>query len=82
MKPDRQGLLSLTESLEFLCVATQPGGLPGTTDSSVGTMTLLSNTTTLSSCAGKSAHFSVLVYGIDDPVDAWIVPDLLVVRID
>ena len=73
----------LTESLELHLVASQPGGLPGSSLDSVSAVSLLlSQSTSLASGAGESTHFAVLVGTVDDPVDARIVADLLVARID
>ena len=43
---------------------------------------LLSQSTSLASGTGESSHFAVLVYGVDDPVDVWIVADLRVAGVD
>ena len=45
-------------------------------------MSLVAKTARLAPSAGKTTHFSVLVNGVDDPVDAGVVADLLVRRID
>ena len=73
---------ALTESLELLLVASEPGGLPGSSLDAVGAVSLLAESASLASSAGESTHFAVLVYGGDDPVDARIVADLLVVGVD
>jgi len=73
---------SLTESLELLLVASEPGSLPGSTLDAVGTVSLLSKTTSLASGAGESTHLAMLVDGVDDPVDTRVVTDLLMVGVD
>jgi len=45
-------------------------------------VSLLAESTSLASSAGKSTHFAVLVDGVDDPVDTGVVADLLVVGVD
>jgi hypothetical protein len=45
-------------------------------------VSLLSESTSLASSAGKSTHFAVLVDGVDDPVNTGVVADLLVVGVD
>merc|ERR1719282_10359 len=69
---------SLTESLELLLVASEPGGLPGSSLDAVGAVSPLSESASLASGARESSHFAVLVDGVDDPVDAWVVSDFLV----
>jgi len=65
-----------------LLVASEPGRLPGSSHSSVGTVSSLADSTSLASGTGESSHFAVLVDGVDDPVDAGVVADLLVAGID
>ena len=45
-------------------------------------MSLLAKTTGLAPSTGESTAFAVLVYRVDDPVDARIITDLLVRRIN
>jgi len=59
-----------------LTVPVNPGSALTTTLDVVGTMTTLSETTSLPSSTGKSTAFSVLVHRVYDPVDARIVADL------
>jgi hypothetical protein len=72
----------LTESLELHLVASEPGGLPRSSLDSVGTVSLLSESTSLASGTGESSHFAVLVNRVDDPLDAWVVADLRVAGVD
>ena len=65
-----------------MLVASEPGSLPGSSDASVGTVSTLAHSTSLASSAGKSTHLAVLVDGVDDPVDARVVADLGVGRVD
>ncbi len=54
----------------------------GTTDGVVGSVTLDTKTSVLLTSGGKTTAFTVLVDRVDDPVDARIVADGNVVRID
>jgi hypothetical protein len=74
-KPTPRYKLSLTVSEEDLGVAALPVGLGGTTDSTVGSVTLDTETTMFLSSGGESTTFSVLVDRVDDPVDARVVSD-------
>jgi hypothetical protein len=72
----------LTESLELHLVASKPGGLPRSSLAAVGAVSTLADSTSLASGTGESTHFAVLVDRVYDPVDARVVADLLVVRVD
>ncbi len=63
-------------------VAVEPGSTVGTSDSSIGTVSLLAETPRLASSGSKSTAFAVLVDRIDDPVDARVVADLCVGWVD
>ncbi len=54
----------------------------GTTDGVVGAVTLDSKTTVLSAGRGEASSLTVLVHRVDDPVDARIVSDGDVLRIN
>ena len=45
-------------------------------------MSTLAETTSLASSGSEPTHFAVLVYGVDDPVDAGVVADLGVAGVD
>ena len=74
-------LKSLTVSAERNLVPALPSGSPGSSNGLVEPVSL-SKRPGLSSGRGETPHFSVLVNGVDDPVDAGIVSDDLVGRID
>jgi hypothetical protein len=73
-------LRHLSVSLEVEGVVSLPG-LPTTSSSLVVTVTLAQSTRLFAS-SGKTAGFTVLVNGIDDPVDTGIAADGLVLRIN
>ena len=72
----------LSVSTEGKSVAALPASSPGTTNALVGTVTLLHHTTSMTTGRGETTAFTVLVDGVDDPVDGGIVADGGVVRID
>ncbi len=78
----KQPTSTLTESLELLLVASEPGSLPGSSLASIGTVSRLADSASLASGRSESPHFAVLVYGVDDPVDAGVIADLGVGGID
>ena len=69
---------SLTITLEAHRVAVEPGRSVGTTLDVVGTVSTLAQTTSLASSRSKTTHFAVLVCRVDDPVDSWVIANLLV----
>jgi hypothetical protein len=73
---------SLTITLETLRVVTEPGSLPGTTLDTVGTVSTLAESTTLASSARQATAFTVLMDGVDDPVNTRVVTDLLMCGVD
>ena len=79
---NRSIFLVLTITLETTRVTTQPGGLVGSTNTTVGAVSLLAESTSLSTSRGQSTHLTVLVNRVYDPVDAWIVANLWMGRID
>ena len=72
----------LTITLETLGIAFEPGRTVGSSFDSVGTVPTLAKTTRFTSSTGKSTAFAVLVHGVHNPVDAGIVANLCVRRID
>ena len=72
----------LTVSAHTLGVVALPLGSVGTTNGVVGSVTLDTKTTVLLASRGETTALSVLVDRIDNPVDARIVSDSSVVRID
>mmetsp|Transcript_18290 Transcript_18290/g.27166 ORF Transcript_18290/g.27166 Transcript_18290/m.27166 type:complete len:215 (+) Transcript_18290:263-907(+) len=75
-------MIFLTITLEAHSVPPDPGGAVRTSDGTVGTVSFLAQTTALATSRSKSTHLTVLVYGVDNPVDARIIADDLVVRVD
>jgi len=73
---------SLTVSLEAESVVALPRSSERSSNNSIGTVSGLAKTTSLASGTGESAAFAVFVDRVDDPVDARIVADLLVGRIN
>ena len=71
----------LTITLELLAVATQPGGITGSSLDSVGAVSTLAQSTALATSRGQSTHFAVLHGRGGNPVDARVVANLLVGRI-
>jgi hypothetical protein len=71
----------LTVSAERNLVPALPGGGSGSSNGLVEPVSL-SKRSGLSSSRGETPHFSVLVDGVDDPVNAGIISDDLVGRID
>ena len=71
----------LTVSLELHAVGIQPSSLVRTSLDSIGTVSSLSQSTSLASSTGESTHLAVLVDRADDPVDTRIIADLLVSRV-
>ena len=74
--------LHLTVSEEDLGVAALPVGFSRTTDGTVSSVSLDSETTMFLASGGESTAFSVLVHWVNNPVDARIVSDGWVGRID
>mmetsp|Transcript_34505 Transcript_34505/g.72648 ORF Transcript_34505/g.72648 Transcript_34505/m.72648 type:complete len:209 (+) Transcript_34505:116-742(+) len=72
----------LTVTLEALHVPVEPGCTGTSSLDVVGAVTTLSQTTALPPGTGKSSAFPVLVHGIHDPVDAGIITDLHMRRIN
>ena len=72
----------LTVSAHTLGVVALPLGSVGTTDGVVGSVALDAKTSVLLASGGKTTTLSVLVNSLADPVDAGIVLDANVVRID
>jgi hypothetical protein len=72
----------LTVSEHGLGVASLPGSLGRSSDSSVGAMTLDTKTSVLAASGGKSSALTVLHDGLADPVDTGIVADDHMVRVD
>jgi hypothetical protein len=72
----------LSVSGEGLSVAALPAGSPGTTNALVGTVTLLSHTTSMATSSSETTSFTVLVDRIHNPVNGRIVADGIVVRIN
>ena len=66
----------LTITLETKTVAVHPGGSVRTSLDSVGTVSLLAQSTSLTSSRRETAHFAVFVDGVADPVDARVVANL------
>ena len=77
-----KGCSCLTESFELEGVASEPGGAVGSTHNAVGPVSAFPETACLASGAGESAAFPVLVDTLADPVDAGVVADEGVVRVD
>merc|ERR1712003_226536 len=75
-------LMCLTVTLETLHVPVEPSSTRTSSLDVVGAMPALAETAGLPSGAGESSAFPVLVYGVDNPVDAGVVADLSVGRID
>ncbi len=67
--------LCLTVSEEDLGIASLPGSSVGTTDSIISSVTLHAETAVLAASRGKTSSLTVLVDGVDDPVDAGIIAD-------
>lgn len=65
-----------------MSVAAEPRSPGRSSLDAIGTVSTLAKTTSLASSTGESTVFAVLVDRVDDPVDARIVADLLVGRID
>ena len=63
-------------------VAALPGGADGTTDALVGAVSLALETTVLAASGGEATELAVLVDGVADPVDAGVVADLGVGRVN
>ncbi len=74
--------LCLAVAAHGLGVATLPGGLAAATDEVVGTVSLDAESTGLASSGGETTSLSVFVSRLDNPVDAGIIADANVVRID
>lgn len=72
----------LSVSAEALGVASLPGGSVGTTDGVVGTVSLDSETTVLSASGSEASSLTVLVNRVHNPVDARVVSDGNVLRIN
>merc|ERR1719223_1994 len=77
-----QALPILTVTLEALTVPVDPGSTRRSSLDIVGTVSALAKTTGLASSTGKTSAFPALVHRVDDPVDAGIIADLGVRRID
>ena len=75
-------MIALTVTLEPHHVAVHPGSSVRTSLDSVGAVSLLAKTTSLASSRRETTHFAMLVNRVTDPVNAGIVADLLVRRID
>lgn len=73
--------LSLSEPSELNSVSSKEVGSSGWS-ALVVLITLNQETSVLLAGSGQSSEFSVLVNGITDPVDSWVVLDGSVVRID
>jgi len=74
--------LCLTVSVKAGGVAVEPGCTVGTSDSPIGTVSLLADTPGLASSGSKSTAFAVLMDRSDDPVDARVVANLSVGWVD
>ncbi len=72
----------LSVSAHALGVASLPGGSVRTTDGVVGAVTLDSEATVLSTSRGEASSLTVLVDRVNDPVNARIVSDGNVLRIN
>lgn len=72
----------LTVSEHALGVATLPSSTMRATHGIVGTMSLHSQSTMLLAGGSQAAALAMLVHGIDDPVDARIIADRYVVRVN
>lgn len=72
----------LTITLETLGIACQPRCTVGSSLDAIGTVSALAKTTGLASSRGKSTALTVLVDGVYNPVNASIVTNLGVARVD
>jgi hypothetical protein len=54
----------------------------GSTFEAIGTVSSFAQATTLASSTGESAHFTMFVYRVNDPVDTGIISNLLMGRIN
>jgi hypothetical protein len=74
--------MSLTETGKTHGVATQPGSTVRSSLGTIGAVSAFAKSSGLASCRSKSTAFAVLVHRVTDPVDASIVTDLGVGRIN
>ncbi len=63
----------LTVTLEPLRVSVEPGSTRASTLDTIGPMSTLAQPTCLPSGAGETPTLAMLVNGVDDPIDAWII---------
>ena len=71
----------LTITLETHRVATHPSSTVRTSNDTIGTVSALAQTTSLSAGRSKTTHLAMLVDRVDDPVDTGVVTDLGVGRV-
>ena len=82
MEGNRPTGLRLTITTHALGVASLPGGSVGTTDGVIGAVTLHAQTTMFAASRCKTSSLAVLVDGVNNPVNARVVSDRDVLRID
>ena len=68
----------LTVTLETHRVSVEPGSTIGSSLDAIGSVSTLAKSTSLASGRSKPTTFTVLVYRVDNPVDARIVANLCV----
>jgi hypothetical protein len=78
----RSSTRCLTITLELHDVIAQPGSTVRSSLDSIGTVSRLAKSSGFASSRGKSTAFAVLVYRVANPVDARIIADLGVGRIN
>jgi len=77
-----RGPIPLTVTAEFLRVAVLPCSTTGGSDDVVGEVAAFAEAASLAPSGGKATHFTVLVYTVDDVVDARVPADGVVARVD
>jgi hypothetical protein len=74
--------LSLTVTLETLGISPEPRSTGTSTLDTIGTVSTLAQTTSLSTSASKTSALPVLVHRVHNPVNTGVVTDLRMRRID
>jgi len=75
-------MLRLAVTLEPLGIPVEPRGTRTSTLDTIGTVSTLAQSTSFPSGTGKTPALSVLVHGVDNPIDAWVIANLEMGRIN
>lgn len=72
----QQSASNLTITFELERVAVEPGSTVGSSLDAIGSVSTLAQSTRLASSRSKSTALTVLVHGVDNPIDARIIANL------